>query len=301
MKTVSVIIPSFNAKELLKKNIGSVLEALRDGDEVIVVDDAGTDGSAEWLITEFKLKKTFEYLYQVPKNYFTKIVDSDIELYQEKIENSKKSFTFKLLILKKNNRFAGAVNIAALFASNPLLFLCNNDVTPDKNCFKFLRPYFDDIQVFAVGCLEYENSDQGQKSGKNKLWFHRGLFQHSRAHSFESGETAWASGGSAMFDKEKWMTLGGFDKAYYPAYWEDIDLSVRAKANGWKVLFEEQAVVYHKHESTHENVFGQSKIANISWKNSFTFAWKNGNLLQRCLFLVWLPYWLYIKHEESDR
>ena len=54
------------------------------------------------------------------------------------------------------------------------------------------------------------------KGGKNKLWFEKGIFCHSKADNFKSGETAWACGGSAMFDKKKWLKLGGFNKIYYP-------------------------------------------------------------------------------------
>src|SRR5690606_24971349 len=127
--------------------------------------------------------------------------------------------------------------------------------------------------------------------GKNVLWFEKGLFQHSKANNFESGETAWASGGSALFSIKKWLVLGGFDDLFYPAYWEDVDLSYRARQNGWKVLFNANAVVYHKHETTNTTVFGNKMIENISWSNSFKFAWKHSNILQKLQFMVWYPYW----------
>ena len=164
---------------------------------------------------------------------------------------------------------------------------------PDKKCFEFLKPHFDDEEVFAVGCLEYENSEMGQRSGKNVLFFDRGLFQHNRANNFERGQTAWASGGSALFDKKKWLKLNGFDQAFYPAYWEDIDLSFRARKKGWKILFEPEAVVYHKHESTHQTVFGQQKMDDMSWKNAFVFTWKNGTRVQRLQYILWSSYWWY--------
>lgn len=150
--------------------------------------------------------------------------------------------------------------------------------------------------VFAVGCLEYESDLEGEKSGKNKIWFERGMFHHSKADNFISGETAWASGGSAMFDREKWLDLEGFDQRYYPAYWEDTDISFRAKKWGWRVLFDEEAVVLHKHESTNSEVFGQKKMENISWKNACSFTWKNGNLFQKLAYLLWKPYWVWKRY-----
>ncbi len=293
---ISAVIPTFNALELLQKNIPVVIAALRAHDELVIVDDAGNDSSAEWLINSYRLKKRFNFELQIPKRYHTKFSLSDFDLFQGELLHDGGAISISLVILKSNRRFGAAVNIAAILAKNPLLFLCNNDVYPKRNCFTFIRPYFEqDSNVFAVGCLEYENANQELKSGKNKLWFARGLFQHSKASSFDSGPTAWASGGSAVFNKKLWLELGGFDPGFYPAYWEDVDISFRARMRGWKVLFENKAIVYHKHESTNENVFGQTRMQSISWRNCLYFTWKNGTLKQKLLFILWYPYWLIVR------
>ena len=156
-----------------------------------------------------------------------------------------------------------------------------------------------DDKIFSIGCLEFEQNSKGVKSGKNKLWFKKGLFQHSKASNFESGETAWASGGSAMFSTSKWEQLGGFDPAFYPAYWEDIDISYRARKNGWLVLFNSQAIVYHKHESTNASTFGTNKLQDISWKNSLYFSWKHADAAQKIQYVLWYPYWLLQRMKHS--
>jgi len=120
------------------------------------------------------------------------------------------------------------------------------------------------------------------------------MFIHSRASKLDSGETAWASGGSALFDLEKWKELGGFDIAFYPAYWEDIDLSMRARKKGWNILFCENAVVDHRHETTNASVFGQKKIDIMSWKNAYLFAWRHMTATQWLQHLIWLPYHLIL-------
>jgi GT2 family glycosyltransferase len=178
-------------------------------------------------------------------------------------------------------------------AQHDLIFLINSDVAPRKNTLRHLTPYFIDKSVFAVGPLEVEH---GKKSGKNKLWFERGMFIHSKADNFKSGSTAWVSGGSGLFDKHKWLAIGGFDKLFYPAYWEDIDLSFQARKKGWQVLFEAKAIVDHNHETTNATVFGQRKMEKMSWRNANKFVWKNGDFWQKLAHLLWKPYWWVVKN-----
>jgi GT2 family glycosyltransferase len=154
--------------------------------------------------------------------------------------------------------------------------------------------------MFAVGCHEIEQNQGGISGGKNKLWFEKGIFMHARASDFSSGETAWASGGSALFDKAKWLYLGGFDPNFYPAYWEDVDLSYRAKKNNWLVWFESLAVVDHNHESTNSAVFNKTELNAVSWKNGIYFTKKHANFWQKLQFKFWQPYWSWQRNKQHS-
>jgi len=262
MKSVSAIIPSYCGEKLLQKNLPAVLACLRTGDEIVIIDDASPKNSGlSWLDEEFRK------------------------------EAKLKKINLKIIKNTSNLRYAASVNKAVENSKNELLFLLNNDVSPEPDCLRFLLDSFANEEVFAVACLEKDNS--GQISGKNKLWFAKGLFVHSKADDFKSGPTAWATGGSMLCDKNKWQQLGGFDLHFYPAYWEDIDLSFRAKKRGWQVLFEEQAVVRHQHESSNQDAFGQKQITAMSWRNAQKFTLKNSNWWQRIAFFLWLPYWIF--------
>ncbi len=256
MKKISFIIPNYNGSKLLKKHLPSVFTQMKSGDELIVIDDASTD-------------KSLDYLQSLQKKYPELTIISN----------------------GQNMRFAASVNKAVAASKHDYILLLNNDV-------ELLAKARDELvaemkpNVFAVGCLEYETHNNNDLAGKNKLWFERGLFVHSKASEFSSGETAWASGGSALFDKKKWQELGGFDLSFYPAYWEDIDLSYRARKKGWKVLFSAEARVEHQHESTNNTAFGQKKLELISLKNSLIFAWKHMNLAQWLEHIFFLPYHL---------
>lgn len=284
MKTnlpISCVIPSYNGQLLLKKHLPSVFDALQDKDQLVIIDDASTDATVQWLKEEY-------HLTPAENNYF----QNSSEVYSGIFKAKDKNIDLLLISNSQNVRFAKAVNRAVHFVSHPYFFLVNTDVSLQKRTLSILREQAqNDPSIFAIGCLEYADSKSGEKSGKNRLWFEKGLFQHSKANDFKSGPTAWASGGSALFSTEKWLELGGFDPAYYPAYWEDTDISFRARKKGWRVLFNEDAVVYHKHESTNATVFSTSSLSAISWRNAMIFTWKNATFLQRILFVIWLPYW----------
>lgn len=279
MQQISVVIPSYKGVNLYEKNLDSALNCMRNGDELIVVDDASgpEDKTIDWFKKRFKVtKQNFDQF------------DADCFLGAYKKED--KNLNIVLLVNHSNRRFGESSNRGFKVARNELVFLINNDVAPHKECLKYLIPHFKNERVFAVGCLEHE-THVGEIGGRNKLWFERGMFLHSRYNNMSTGETAWASGGSAMFRKSIFEKIGGFDKLYYPAYWEDIDLSFQAKKMGYLVLFEPKAKVNHNHETTNQTVFGEKKMRDMSWKNAKKFTWKNANFWQKISFLIWQPYW----------
>lgn len=285
---VSVVIPTFNGKHLLEKHLSSVLKNVRASDELLIVEDAGSDGTAAYV------KQKMTGVERIEPNWHSTSRTANpnqVSVYSGKIDGK---MTY-LVILEKNARFAVAANTGVALAGNPLVFLINNDVSVRENCVNRLREHFEldgTGSLFAVGCLEIEG-ESGQAGGRNKLWFGRGLFQHSRAEEYVSGTTAWASGGSAMFSVEKWLELGGFDPRFYPAYWEDVDLSFRAKKMGWRVEFDDSAVVDHQHESTNSTVFGAKKLEKQSFKHQRLFTRIHANLWQRLQYILWWPYWRY--------
>lgn len=301
-KQVSAIIPNYNGKHLLLKFLPHVLATLQSGDELILVDDFSTDESIKYLIKKYKLKLTKKSTLptKVSEDYFPQNNNIEYKLYKNIVTVNKQKIELLVVSLQLNVRFAAAANTGVLFAKHDYLLLLNNDVKPTKGLRNQLIQHFSDSSIFGVGCLEYERDETGEKSGKNKLWFSRGLFMHSKADDMFTGSTAWVSGGSGMFDKSKWIQLNGFDQLFFPAYWEDVDLSYRAKQHGWKVLFDQDAVVYHVHESTNLDVYGVQKIINMSWDNAIKFLKKNANIWQLVQYCIFIPYWNYKRKNITD-
>lgn len=281
---VSAIIPTYNGRPLLEKHLPSVLKCLRSGDELVIVDDASTDDTQAWLGDAFGLTPVRQRDANIP----------DARVWHGHWSKGGKKGEVLVICNDKNVRFAEACNRGARVATGRYFFLLNNDVEPHADALDQLLNAISAPDVFGVGCLERQPGvADAPASGRSELWFARGIFQHRRATSQKSGETAWISGGSGLFDADKWRELGGFDVRFAPAYWEDIDLSERARRKGWKVLFEAKAVIDHLHETTNSTVFGQRRIAAMSWRNTHRFTWKHGTLTQRLANLWWRPYWWY--------
>jgi GT2 family glycosyltransferase len=271
-ENISVVIPTFNGLNLLKKHIPDVVALLQKNDEIIIVDDAGTDDTPSWTQTQ-------NTTYQ------------------------KQGIQFISARHDKNQRFAAAVNTGVAHASHNFVFLLNNDVSPltPQSIDLFLR-WFPNPKMFAVGCAEVQEREKNAHiSGRGTGGWKRGLAVHWYDPNQTLSNTLWTSGGSMFFDKKKFLELGGFDTLYAPAYEEDRDLSFRALKHGWDVAFDPEIVVHHQHESTNKYVFGQRKMADISWKNQYLFVWKNITDTQMLFsHLLWLPYHLIISGKRSQ-
>ena len=193
---ISVVIPSYNGRSLLEKNLPAVLKACTTWNnsdwEIIIVDDASTDTTVSWL------KQTYPRI---------KVIQN---------------FT--------NLRFARSVNKGVAAAQGEIVILLNNDVKPQPDFILPLIKHFQDKAVFAVGCLE---KNGGILGGRGEGKFSRGFIIHWRPRNQDSKDTLWVTAGSAAFRKSIWDQLGGFDPLFRPAYDEDRDLSYNALKSGF--------------------------------------------------------------------
>ena len=263
---VSIIIPNYNGQELLLRNLPNVIKYSTDN-EIIVVDDSSTDNSVKIIHKNFK--------------------------------------NIKVIRLKKNVGFSGAVNIGIKNSNYNFVVLLNSDVSPRQNYLKIALNHFKNNKskkLFAVGFLDY--SHENEKiilKGRGRAYFKKGFILHAPA-KIERGETFWVSGGSGLFDKKKIIELGGFDQIFKPFYWEDIDICFRASRQGYFSIFEPLSIVDHYHEL---GAIKQQKseyfIKTVAYKNQFIFFWKNvTDIYMILLHLAWFPYHLFISIIKFD-
>lgn len=261
---ISIILPNYNGLTLLTQNLPRVykaLDALSCGrKELIISDDNSSDSSLEFL-------RKFESDHE----------KGEIEIII--VEN------------KLNKGFSSNVMSGASKATGDILILLNTDVIPQSHSFASLLSHFNDDHVFAVGCMDRSVEKGGDVlRGRGIGRWERGFLMHERGEN-DKTETLWVSGGSGAFRKSIWSKLGGLDEMFNPFYWEDIDLSYRARKAGYKVLFDPESIVTHEHDKgAIKRKYTSDQVRTIAFRNQLLFVWKNitdySLLLQH---IVWLP------------
>jgi len=132
----SIIIPSFNGLELLKKHLPDVISHSINPARVIIVDNGSTDGTSEYLTEKY------------PDLVFC-------------LRNEKNLF------------FPIAVNQGFREAKTDLVVLLNNDVHPQKGYLTSALGHFKDERIFAVTFNE-TTSSWPQVTWRGKLQYLRG-------------------------------------------------------------------------------------------------------------------------------
>ncbi len=174
---------------------------------------------------------------------------------------------------QKNGGFGPAVNSGISQATRSHLMLLNTDVILHDDSYKRgLDQLVKDDRLFGVSFVQIERD--GSRVGKNDMYWDRGLVQHRRATDLKYGENGWAEGGSCILKKSVVDSLGGFDEVYAPFYWEDVDLSYRAKKAGYSVIFDPEIEVTHHHETT-TGTFDKTYVKMIAFRNQLLFTWRN--------------------------
>lgn len=265
--SISIVIPNYNGENLLKKNLPFVLEALQSykknknvKSEIIVVDDASSDKSWDFLLKTEKELKNSSIKFIIAKNKF-------------------------------NKGFSSTVNEGVNKAQGSIVILLNTDVRPRHDFIVPLVNHFLDKNAFSVGCLD-ESIEDGKtiERGRGIGKWERGFLLHRRGE-VNKANTLWTSGGSAAFRKDYWIKLGGFYEIYNPFYWEDIDISYRAQKAGYKIIFEKRSVVVHVHEEgSIKSQYNEKIIKQIAYRNQFYFVWINitdpGYILNHLFWLI---------------
>lgn len=219
MKSISVVIPNYNGRNLLEANLPSVYEALEaskvTGYEIIIPDDASTDESASFL---------------------------------------KENYPGIILIEATDNKgFSGNVNRGLSKASKDLVLILNSDVFLSKEYFLNLLPYFEIKDCFGVMGRIADPVDDHTQDGAKFPGYSFGKINGTKNYLVDKQNklvTFFLSGANALVCREKMNTLGGFNELYNPFYHEDVDLGLRAWRTGYKLYYEHSAVCYHSTSST---------------------------------------------------
>jgi len=251
--SISVVIPNYNGKYLIEKNIPFVLNALKSSQiedyEIIISDDNSIDDSVLFIRTN----------------------------YPEII----------LICNKQNKGFSGNTNIGILSATKDLVLILNSDIQLTDSFFVPLLSFFDKPDTFGVMsriiAIDSDKLQEGSKypdytfgniSGKNYV-----------SQSQSSLYSLYLTGANALVDRKKLLQVGCFNEIYNPYYWEDVDLGIKAWRMGYKVYYEDMAVCRHPTSSTIKKEPGK-KVRIIFKRNKMYFHYLHLNGLELNYFLI---------------
>lgn len=255
---ISVIILNWNGSDCIVECIESVEKTVYNNIEIIVVDNASTDGSPKTI-----------------RNKFPNV---------------------HLIKLDENLGYAAGNNRGFQHAQGKYIATLNNDVVVEPTWLG--QPvYFlegdESAGIIACRQMKYKNHETidclygyplrsllFQPMGSGKQYSSTPLFS-------QPGYVIGAGGASAIYRKKLLDELGGFDERYY-SYHEESDLCMRAFLSGWKCIYAPSAVVYHKGSFSFNRI--KKQYAFYHERNRIWFIFK----FYSSFFVLKNAFWIFL-------
>lgn len=157
-----------------------------------------------------------------------------------------------------NLGFSGGNNLGASIARGEYLVFLNDDAIVAPGWLSWLLTTADrHADAGAVGSLILFPDGTIQEAG-SIIWSDGSTMPVGRESAGDAPtwhfvrRVDYCSACSLLVRKDAWLRLGGFDPAYHPAYYEDVDLCLGLRRLGLHVLLEPRSRVWH-HESRSSN------------------------------------------------
>jgi GT2 family glycosyltransferase len=211
---VSVIVLTYNAREFVERCLDPLFEQTYPNFEVIVVDNASADGTADFVSDRFP--------------------------------------NARLIRAPHNDGYGAGNNRGANVATGEVLVFLNPDAIPEHDWLSQLVGSMQrHRRQFATSKITLLSDRQRLNSGGNLihylgLSFCRGL-KADRSKYDTTELVSGASGAACAISRELFERIGGFDASFF-LYHDDVDLSMRALLAGEPCLYVPDAVVAHDYD-----------------------------------------------------
>ncbi len=241
MIDVSIIIVSWNVKELLKLCIESIILFTKNVNfEIIIVDNDSSDGTKEEISRIMNRNSSLDMIFiENEKNYgFSKANNIGLERARGKFilflnpdtELLSNSIKEMAQFLEKNHEY-GAVGCRLVYPDGTIYHPCARGYPTPINVFyeiMLLRRLFPKVKKFgALGMLYWDKGD--------------------------SRDVDCLVGACVLVKREVLKSVGSFKDIFF-MYGEDIDLCYRIKNGGWKIRYMADFSIIHHTEKSSEQV-----------------------------------------------
>ncbi|MGG1312125.1 glycosyltransferase family 2 protein [Cohnella laeviribosi] len=236
----SIIIPTYNQLGKLKLCIASIMEHTHSPYEIIVVDNASTDGTAAYL-------RTF-------------------------------GGQVRSRMLDANRGFAGAVNVGLMMAKGSHIVLLNNDtVVTERWLDNMLACLNSDERIGMVGPVTNYASGEQQipVPYDNVRQMPRFAAKFNRSDSSRWRRTDRLVGFCLLFRRELFERIGYFDEGFELGNFEDDDYNIRVRLLGRSLVIAKDTFIHH-FGSVSIRALGD-RFAQVNDRNKLYFAdkWQN--------------------------
>ena len=261
---VSIVILNWNGRRYLEQFLPGVMLTTYTNKEVVVIDNASTDDSVEFLRDQFP----------------------DV----------------KIVLLTKNYGFAKGYNEGLKEVGGDYYVLLNSDVEVEAGWVEPVISLMESDQ--SIGACQpklrqYQHRELFEYAGAAGGWldylgypFARGrVFDYCEKDEGQYDDAApvfWASGAAMFVRAELYHRLGGFDEFFF-AHQEEIDLCWRMQLAGYQVYVCPQSVVYHVGGGTLPK--GNSRKVFLNFRNNLVMMAKNlpvGQAIVKIAYRFWL-------------
>jgi GT2 family glycosyltransferase len=251
---VDIIIPTYNGYQHLAHCLAALQAQTYRHCRVIVVDDASTDGTAEWARRDWP--------------------------------------QIDLIVLPRNSGLVTAVNAGLTHSDSEYVALLNNDTEPEPVWLAALVDALDrhpNAAAVASKMLLFDRRDTFHAAGdtyaRNGRPGNRGVWQRDVGQYDREEEVFGACAGAALYRRSALDEVARIDDAIldpsFFMYCEDVDLSWRLRLRGYAIIYVPAAVVYHHLSATGGGVLASYYVA----RNTLNVILKDlpGPLLWRSL------------------
>lgn len=247
-KRIAIVILNYNGKRFLERFLPTVISRSSHLADIIVADNASSDGSVELLHEQFP----------------------EVEL----------------IINPSNGGFATGYNLALKQVESEYYVLLNSDIEVSENWLQPLLEMMDadpEIAACQPKLLSFADKAYFEYAGaaggfidKYGYPFCRGrLFQHLEKDEgqYDSPlEVFWASGACMFVRANLYHQMGGLDDSFF-AHMEEIDFCWRLKNEGYKIMYCPDSEVYHIGGGTLPK--NSPRKTYLNFRNNLTMLYKN--------------------------